>query len=100
MKPPSPPPPSPFDDFLNALRAEMEVYDRPTAFLHGDTHLFRRDKPLFSSKTRRPFENFTRVETFGWPDSHWIRVTVDPEDLQLFTYTAQMVPGNRLHHKG
>ena len=47
---------------------------------------------------KRPFENFTRAETFGWPDSHWLRVDVDPANPELFTCTAQIVPGNRLHH--
>lgn len=97
---PNPPPPGPYDDFVKALAAEMESYAKPTALFHGDSHLHRIDKPLFSARTRRPFENFTRVETFGWPDSHWIRVSVDPTNPQLFTFTAQMVPGNRVHHQG
>lgn len=92
-------PPGPYDDFIKALSAEMETYAKPTALFHGDSHLHRIDKPLFSAKTQRPFENFTRIETFGWPDSHWIRTSVDPANPQLFTFTAQMVPGNRMHHQ-
>jgi len=84
-----------FGDYLRTLAEELESYDRPVAYLHGDTHLFRIDKPLYSLKTRRAFENFTRVETFGWPDSHWVRVTVDPSDPQLFRFKAEIVPGNR-----
>lgn len=92
--------PTPYDDYLQALAEEMEGYDKPTALLHGDTHLFRIDKPLFGIKKPRPFENFTRVETFGWPDTHWVRVTVDPSDPQLFSFAPQIVPGNRQHHAG
>ena len=44
-----------------ALTEELEGYDKPVAYLHGDTHLFRIDKPLYSKKTKRLFENFTRM---------------------------------------
>ncbi|MFZ1101561.1 MAG: hypothetical protein WAN86_01555 [Hyphomicrobiaceae bacterium] len=95
---PNPVPASAYDDYVRILAEEVESYGKPTVLFHGDTHLFRIDKPLFSAKTRRPFENFTRVETFGWPDSHWVHVAVDPANPELFTCTAQIVPGNRLHH--
>ena len=97
-KPPTPVPASAYDDYVRILAEEVESYGKPTALFHGDTHLFRIDKPLFSARTNRPLENFTRVETFGWPDSHWIHVSVDPANPELFTCTAQIVPGNRLHH--
>jgi hypothetical protein len=92
-----PRPPLAFDDYLNALVDELETYGRPVAYLHGDTHIFRIDKPLYSRKTKRPFPNFTRVETFGWPDSHWVRITVDPADPQLFRFKAEIVPGNTVN---
>ena len=96
---PLPSRPLAFDDYLRALSDELETYDKPVAYLHGDTHIFRIDKPLFSRKTNRAFENFTRVETFGWPDSHWVRVTVDPADPQLFRFRAEVVPGNVVNRK-
>jgi hypothetical protein len=77
---PPPIPPNAFDDYLSVLAEEIETYDKPVAYLHGDTHLHRIDKPLYSKKINRLFENFTRVETFGNPDTHWVRVTVDPAD--------------------
>ena len=83
-----------FDDTIAALTEELERYDKPVAFLHGDTHLFRIDKPLYSKRTNRLFENFTRVETFGNPDTHWVRITVDPADPQLFRFDARIVPEN------
>ncbi len=88
-----------FGDYLQALSEELETYDRPVAYLHGDTHIFRIDKPLYSRKTARPFENFTRVETFGWPDTHWVRVTVDPADPQLFRFKPEIVPGNIVNRR-
>jgi hypothetical protein len=88
-----------FGDYLRTLAEELENYDKPVAFLHGDTHLFRIDKPLYSRKTNRSFENFTRVETFGWPDTHWIRVTIDPSDPQLFRFKPEIVAGNVVNRR-
>ncbi len=88
-----------FGDYLQTLADELENYDKPVAYLHGDTHLFRIDKPLYSRKTNRLFENFTRVETFGWPDTHWVRVTVDQKDPQLFRFNAEIVPGNIVNRR-
>lgn len=92
-----PRPPLAFDDYLRALADELENYGRPVAYLHGDTHTFRVDKPLYSRKTNRAFQNFTRVESFGFPESHWIRITVDPSDPQLFRFRAEVVSGNTVN---
>jgi hypothetical protein len=99
MKPPDPPVPTAFDEYVAALAGEMEGFDRPVAFLHGDTHMFRMDQPLYSAKTKRPFENFTRVETFGSPNSHWVLVTVDPADPMLFRFQPQIVPQNVVNRR-
>lgn len=99
VKPPSPPQPTGYDDYIGALADELESYDKPVAFLHGDTHLFRLDKPLYSTKTRRVFENFTRVETFGNPETHWVRITVDPGDPQVFTFRPEIIPDNVVNRR-
>jgi hypothetical protein len=93
----SSPPPVPnnaFGDYIVALAGELESYDKPVAYLHGDTHLHRIDKPLYSKKSNRLFVNFTRVETFGDPNTHWVRVTVDPADPQVFTFRGEIIPEN------
>jgi hypothetical protein len=94
-----PSPTTPYGDYIETLGEELETFDKPVAYLHGDTHLFRIDKPLYSKKTKRPFENFTRVETFGWPDTHWVRITVDPGDRQLFRFKAEIVPENVVNRR-
>jgi hypothetical protein len=91
---------SAFGDYVALLVDEVETYDRPVALLHGDTHLFRIDKPLYSRKTNRVFENFTRVETFGSPEMHWVRVTVDPADPGLFRFQAEIVRDNVASRRG
>ena len=87
--------PSGYDEILDALAEEMETYKKPTLFVHGDTHMFHVSKPLLSNKTKRFFENFTRVETFGDPDTHWVRITVDPSKPELFTIEPEIVPENK-----
>ena len=93
--------PDGFQDYLLALREEVITFRKPVAYVHGDSHYFRVDKPLLDARGRR-VENFTRVETFGnsaangTNDVHWLRVSVDPRSREVFSYEAQMVPANRV----
>jgi len=89
-----------YQEFLLALRAEVIAFRKPVAYVHGDSHYFRIDRPFQDSVGRR-LENFTRVETFGdnqgngTNDVNWLKVTVDPRSREVFSYQAQIVPGNR-----
>lgn len=96
---PKKPEPAPYDGFLDALIAEMQGYSKPVLYVHGDTHIFRIGKPLMNPKTSRFFENLTRLETFGWPDSAWVRVTVNPSNPQLFEINPEYTPGNSANYK-
>ncbi len=94
-----------FSHFLAALETETVRFGRPVALIHGDTHYFRIDKPLFDSRAKnagagrgRQIENFTRVEVFGFPESHWVRVIVDPNDPNLFTFKQEIVKKNVVDH--
>jgi hypothetical protein len=88
-----------FDDFLAALEKETVAFGKPVVYVHGDTHIFRVDKPLFGSTSRRSIENFTRVETFGYPDTHWVRAIVDPQDPQVFSFRQEIVKENLVNHE-
>ena len=77
-----------------ALEEESVAFARPVVLALGDTHVFRVDKPLYSSETDLLIENFTRVETFGHPYVHWIRVRVDPSDGEVFTFEQEIVEAN------
>jgi hypothetical protein len=87
-----------YDDFLRALETETLRFASPVVFVHGDSHIFRIDKPLLNSKTGRMIENFTRVETFGTPDVHWVRVIVDLNDPNIFTFKPEIVRKNIIDH--
>ncbi|HMJ22794.1 MAG TPA: hypothetical protein VK513_12830, partial [Terriglobales bacterium] len=92
--------PDGFQEFLLALRDEVTAFAKPVAYVHGDSHYFRVDKPFLDSLGRR-LENFTRVETFGDHqengnnDVHWLKVLVNARSRGVFTYEEQIVPGNR-----
>jgi hypothetical protein len=83
-----------FGDYIALLVDELANYERPVALMHGDTHLFRIDQPLYSKTTNRAYANFTRVETFGSPETHWVRVVVDPSYSGLFRFQAEIIPEN------
>ena len=87
-----------YDSFLAALEKETLAFGKPVVYVHGDTHIFRIDKPLLGSRSRRVIENFTRVATFGHPDTHWIRATIDPSDPNVFRFRQEIVKANLLTH--
>ena len=92
--------PDGFQDYLLALREEVIAFRKPVAYVHGDSHYHRIDKPFLDSQGRR-LENFTRVETFGDNqangnnDVNWLSVTVDPGSREVFAYQQKIVPANR-----
>jgi hypothetical protein len=87
-------------DYLLALRDQVIAFRKPVAYVHGDSHYFRIDKPFLDSTGRR-LENFTRVETFGDNqgngnnDVNWVKVYVDASSREVFAYQPQIVPANR-----
>jgi hypothetical protein len=92
--------PDGFQAFLLALRDQVIAFRKPVAYVHGDSHYFRIDKPFLNAAGQR-LENFTRVETFGdhqengTNDVNWLKVFVDPRSREVFSYQQQIVPGNR-----
>ena len=81
-----------YTDFLDALAKEADKFSGEVVLVHGDVHFFKLDKPLIDQA--HLIKNFTRVETFGSPNVHWIKVSVHPESRNLFTFEPMLVPGN------
>ncbi len=101
-----------FEDFIKLLEARTREFKKPVVLVHGDSHYFRIDKPLPSllpseallkdvsyilpwDSNRPRLENFTRVETFGHPNAHWIKVTIDNSDPNVFKFEQMIVKENR-----
>lgn len=87
-----------FNDTLASLEAHTLAFERPVVLVHGDSHYFRMDKPMIGSISGRRVENFTRLETFGTDDVHWVRATIDPSDAELFTFREEIVDANLVDH--
>ncbi|WP_088243426.1 hypothetical protein [Calothrix rhizosoleniae] len=77
-----------FNDFLEKLQERTLNYKKPVILAHGDFHEYLVDKPL----TNLP--NFTRIQTFGSSQVHWIKVNVDPKSGHVFSFIQKIVPEN------
>jgi hypothetical protein len=91
--------PSGYADLRAQLEKEAAAFGKPVVLVHGDSHFFRIDKPLSPRRVRGnavapALANFTRVETFGSPYHHWVHVTVDPSDPNVFTFRPRLVVAN------
>jgi hypothetical protein len=78
-----------YRDFMAKLVAATEQFDGQVLLVHGDTHFFKLDKPLYSPT--RLLANLTRLQTFGSPLLHWVRVSVDTRSPEVFTVRPVIV---------
>jgi hypothetical protein len=82
-----------FPDYVNALRTETMNFPGQVMLVHGDSHYFKVDKPI-NLPSGGVLGNFTRVETFGARQTHWVSVTVNPNDPNLFEVEPRIVAAN------
>jgi len=82
-----------YPDYTNALRTETLGFAGHVVLVHGDGHYFKLDKPL-NGPADGVLANFTRVETFGARNTHWVSATIDPNNPNLFEFQARIVPAN------
>ena len=75
--------------FMDSLVKQTESFKGQVLFVHGDTHFFKVDKPLYSPAKVLP--NLTRLQTFGSPSLHWVKVTVDVNTPNVFQIAPVMV---------
>ena len=78
-----------YRNFLAGVIAETEKFPGQVLLVHGDTHFFKVDKPLYSPTRLLP--NLTRLQTFGSPLIHWVRVTVEPKNPNVFAIQPVIV---------
>lgn len=81
-----------FNDTLNALRRHAREFARPILIIHGDRHRFVVDKPL--RQNRQLISNVTRVMVFGDADVHGVKINVDTDKPEVFSFSTLMVPEN------
>ena len=78
-----------YQAFIQAVIKETENFQGQVLLVHGDTHFFKIDKPLYSPSKVLP--NLTRLQTFGSPNLHWVKVTVDDKRESVFDIEPVMV---------
>jgi hypothetical protein len=91
--------PSGYADLRMLLEQETTAFQKPVILVNGDSHYFRIDNPFRKNALpgQRPppsLENFLRVETFGTPNHHWLHVTVEANDPNVFTFRPRIVEAN------
>jgi hypothetical protein len=62
-----------------------QAWGKPVLFIHGDSHRFVVDRP-FRNAEGKPIHNVIRLEVFGAPDMHAVRVGVDTEAADPFSF--------------
>ena len=83
-----------FREFLELLRDETAQFAGQVVAVHGDSHISRIDQPL-RDKQGQVMNNFTRVETFGYPVMGWSRAVIDSESPTLFHFETHPWPPGR-----
>ncbi|MDB5867686.1 MAG: hypothetical protein JWP96_18 [Polaromonas sp.] len=78
-----------YRNFLSSMVLETEQFPGQVLLVHGDTHFFKLDKPLYSPT--KLLANLTRLQTFGSPLIHWMRVTVEPKNPNVFAVQPVIV---------
>lgn len=76
-----------FNQFLARLEQLSTAYGRPVVLAHGDNHEFFIDKPLSNLR-------FSRIQTFGSAQVHWVKVHVDPRSSGVFSFEQMIVSAN------
>jgi len=66
-----------YDRLLDTLTTATRAFSGEVLLVHGDTHVYRVDRPL------RELPNFTRVEVFGYPVMNWVRIRVTEKDGRI-----------------
>ncbi|MBP6037156.1 MAG: hypothetical protein KA603_13590 [Azonexus sp.] len=75
-----------FAGLLRTLGEETAGFAGSVLLIHGDGHRHRIDRPL-KNAAGKPL--LTRLETYGYPELGWVRVTVDPGAAGGFRFESR-----------
>lgn len=68
-------PPSGYQPLLDLLKTEVASYKGQVLLVHGGSGVHRIDHPLLNP-SNLPYQNFTRVETYGATQQGWVQVEI------------------------
>jgi hypothetical protein len=78
-----------YEPFLEQVRAAAKRLHKPVLLVHGDSHILTIDTP-FKDSLGNVVLNITRLETYGSPFVGWVKVTVDPDDPEVFSFEPKL----------
>jgi hypothetical protein len=71
-------PPIGVKELLATIQQLVSDFEKPVLLVHGDTHQFIIDKPLYTDRKKTKYLlNFTRLPVFGENDMH-AKITINP----------------------
>ena len=85
-----------FTEIVQRLADRASAFGKPVLLLEGDSHRFTVDRPLATGSalhgvtTAAP--NLTRVIVEGETIGEWLKLRIDPNAAELFTWTRMPVP--------
>lgn len=86
-----------FDAIVARLAERARAFDGPVLLLEGDSHTYLVDRPLGAGSpahgVRTAARNVTRIVVQGATASEWLRLSVDPSDPDVFSWTRVQVAG-------
>lgn len=86
-----------FTEIVRRIADRSRAFPGEVLLLQGDSHRYLVDKPLANGHTGygiiEPVPNLTRVVVEGETASEWLRLTVDPQADELFTWRRMQLPG-------
>lgn len=84
-----------FEPVLAKPKARALAFGLPVVLAHGDFHELLIDMPLVRDAEPAPrVPRFTRIQGFGSPRLHWVKVVVDPRSDAVFRFEPQLVAAN------
>ena len=94
-----------FDATKQALLTNTLKFKKPVLLQNGDQHWYQVDMPMNESAGKlvqkdkgNLVEYFTRVQTFGSGFNHWVQLTIDPKNPNLWTFTPRIIAANLAAH--
>jgi hypothetical protein len=76
-----------FDAFLSKLETLVLASGKSVVLSQGDSHVLIIDQPL-------PTVRFTRLQTFGENEVHWVKIRVDPKSASVFSFEPRVIAAN------
>jgi hypothetical protein len=84
-----------FNAVLARLAERTQAFGRAVLLVHGDHHELIADRPWARAGAHgAPLPRFQRLQGYGSPHLHWVKVQIDPDAPDVFTILPMRGPAN------